>query len=457
MLSSQDNDLMCQVGPDTRMGELLRQYWIPALMPSELPQGDGPPRRLRLLGEDLIAFRVTSGDVGIIRNSCPHRGASLFFGRNEEDGLRCVYHGWKFDVTGACVDMPSEPAESNFKNKVRAKAYPTQERNGIIWAYMGPLAVPPPLPELLPNLDPECRVWTRLEECNYMQALEGDIDTVHAFFLHSGHVKTENTMPGSIDYYITRQREARFEAREHEIGASYSAIRDAEEDTEYWRMGHYLMPFYTMNAPGLAGIKNSCIAWVPLDDENTMVWNIGPQPVLPPETEGIGGLKFGYFRRDPLGKYDPYGQRQPGAQQARTFLPDTTGPLGRFRPIANKDNDYLIDRDLQSEMGTYTGVPGPAQDPMAQETMGRIYDRTQEHLGTSDAMIIRSRRKLLGAMHDFAERGVIPPGVEKPELFRMRGGGAIVPRGVNGLDMLEEVHFGRTELEAPIAVPIDGA
>src|SRR4051794_2051992 len=155
MLSKEDNELLVRVGPGTPMGNLLRQYWIPALTPGELPSPDCPPLRLRLLGENLIAFRVTSGDVGIIENACPHRGASMFFGRNEEEGLRCVYHGWKFDTTGACIDMPSEPAESNFKNKVKARSYPCIERNGIIWTYMGPREVPPPLPDIEANLQCE--------------------------------------------------------------------------------------------------------------------------------------------------------------------------------------------------------------------------------------------------------------------------------------------------------------
>ena len=452
MLTREDNDLMCRVGPGTPMGAFLREYWIPALMPSELPSPDCPPLRLRLLGENLIAFRVSSGAVGIVVNSCPHRGASMFFGRNEEEGLRCVYHGWKFDVTGTCVDMPSEPPESNFKSKVKIRAYPCIERKGIIWTYMGPRETPPPLPELLPNLDEECYVWTRLEECSYMQALEGDIDTVHAFFLHSGHVKTENTLPGSMDHYITKQREARFEARDHEIGATYAAVRPAEENSEYWRMGHYMLPFYTINAPGLLGIKNTCIAWVPLDDENTMVWNIGRQVVLDPETTGIGGLKAGFNRQDPIGRFDPYGVRFRGTMQ-RKFQEPTTDWLGRFRALANKDNDYLIDRELQATMGTYSGVPNPAQDPMAQETMGAIYDRTQEHLGATDQMIIRTRRKLISACKAFVNQGETPPGVDNPELFRMRGGGAIVPKGVNGIDATWDVHFAKAET---VEIPAGG-
>src|ERR671924_877367 len=136
MLSAEENDLLTRVGPTTPMGELIRQYWIPALMSSELPAPDGPPLRVRLLGENLIAFRTTSGSVGLLAHACPHRGASLFFGRNEAEGIRCVYHGWKFDVTGRCVDMPSEPPESTFRDKVRATTYPCVERKDVVWAYL---------------------------------------------------------------------------------------------------------------------------------------------------------------------------------------------------------------------------------------------------------------------------------------------------------------------------------
>src|SRR5690242_6652050 len=181
MLSTQDNELMCRVGPGTPMGNLMREYWIPALLPSELPIADGPPIRLRLLGENMIAFRTTSGNVGVVANACPHRGASMFFGRNEEEGLRCVYHGWKFDVDGTCVDMPSEPPESNFKNKVRARAYRTHERNGIIWAYMGDRETPPSLPELEANMleDGNYNVTVLHRANNWMQGWEGEMDTIH--------------------------------------------------------------------------------------------------------------------------------------------------------------------------------------------------------------------------------------------------------------------------------------
>src|ERR1044071_9827710 len=208
MLNPEDNKILCRVGPGSYVGEMMREYWIPALTSDELPLPDGAPVRLRLLGENLIAFRTTSGAVGIIQNACPHRGASMFFGRNEEEGLRCVYHGWKFDVTGACVDMPSEPAESNFKNKVRTRAYPSIERNGVIWTYMGQRDVPPPLPDLEVNIveGRATRANKVLRECNWMQSLEGDIDTGHLSFLHLGSVKPEDAVPGSFDYYGVKDK-----------------------------------------------------------------------------------------------------------------------------------------------------------------------------------------------------------------------------------------------------------
>src|SRR5579859_5584040 len=194
MLKREENELITRTGPGTPMGNTIRRYWMPALLASELPHPDSDPVRLRLLGEDLIAFRDTDGKVGLIQNNCPHRGASLFFGRNEEAGLRCVYHGWKFDVTGACVDMPNEPAESDFKQKVRATAYPCVERNGIVWTYMGSRQMAPPLPELGWALVPaEARQSLRYARaCNWLQALEGDIDSSHVNYLHRTFSQQDN-------------------------------------------------------------------------------------------------------------------------------------------------------------------------------------------------------------------------------------------------------------------------
>src|SRR5205809_3753015 len=206
MLSKEDNELLTRVGPGTPMGELLRQYWIPAVLSDELPRKDGPPMRLRLLNEDLILFRDTGGRVGLLGDHCPHRGASLFYGRNEDEGLRCVYHGWKFDVTGRCVDMPSEPAESSFRGKVRAVAYPCVERAGLVWAYLGGRETPPPLPDLEPAMLADSSVQIYQRECNWVQALEGDIDTCHTVFLHLGSAGANEVTPGTGAHHAPSDR-----------------------------------------------------------------------------------------------------------------------------------------------------------------------------------------------------------------------------------------------------------
>jgi phthalate 4,5-dioxygenase oxygenase subunit len=162
MLSREDNELMCRVGRGTEMGDLLRHYWMPFLPSTELPEPDCAPKKVRLLGEDLVAFRDTRGQVGLMAANCPHRGASLFFGRNEDCGIRCVYHGWKFDVSGQCVDMPNEPAESTFRDKVRARAYPCRDVNGVLWTYMGPRAEAPPFPAFEINTLPADHVYPPL-------------------------------------------------------------------------------------------------------------------------------------------------------------------------------------------------------------------------------------------------------------------------------------------------------
>src|SRR5690348_15879015 len=267
MLTADDNEVLGRVGPGTAMGSLLRQYWIPALMASELPEPDGAPVRVRLLGEDLVGFRATSGQVGLIQNHCPHRGASLFFGRNEGEGLRCVYHGWKFDRAGACVEMPGEPPESNFASKVRARAYPCVERNDVVWAYMGERPTPPPLPDLEPNMlaPGECVVQKVLRQCNWFQALEGDVDTSHVGFLHLGGLKPQDVRPGSFDYYLLADRAPRYEVADTEFGTTYGAYRPAEADTCYWRIAHFLFPFHTMIPICVLGAQILVRAWVPVD------------------------------------------------------------------------------------------------------------------------------------------------------------------------------------------------
>jgi len=433
MLSKEDTELLCRVGTGTPMGALIRQYWIPALLSSELPERDGAPVRVRLLGENLIAFRVTSGKVGLVQNHCPHRGASLFFGRNEEEGLRCVYHGWKFDCEGACVDMPSEPEESTFKSKIRAVAYPCVERNGVIFAYMGPRSTPPPLPDLEPNLLPtdEVVVQKALRECNWFQGLEGDVDTSHLGFLHLGAVKPENTKPGSFDYYLVADRAPRYEVVDTEFGTSYGCYRPAESDTYYWRIAHFLFPFYTMIPTGVLGMQIIVRAWVPVDDEHIMFWSMSvPSSRLGRgATGGATALSQGAAAAAAAG----------GLAGGHGFLPDTTDWLGRFRLTQNKDNDYLIDREAQRAK-SYTGIAGiHQQDQAITESMGPIYDRTQEHLGSSDAMVIRTRRRAINAARALRDDGVVPPGVDDPTVYRYRSGGVILPREANWLEATKDL------------------
>jgi nitrite reductase/ring-hydroxylating ferredoxin subunit len=421
------------------MGDLMRQYWIPALMSTELPAPDCPPVRLRLLGENLIGFRTTSGATGIVTNSCPHRGASMFFGRNEEEGLRCVYHGWKFDTTGACVDMPSEPAESNFKSKVRITAYPTAERNGVIWIYMGPRTELPPLPGLEANLKEGGTVQKFLRDCSWLQSFEGDLDTTHIGFLHFGHVKAEDVEPGSMDYYTLKNRDPQMTVQDTEWGAVYGSNRPAEEDTTYWRVGQYLMPFYAMPPTGILGIRMQVIAIVPVDDAHSMRWQIGG-----PQGQGAGPRRFG--------KIGPAYAPHPDAG----YLPDQGGFMGKFRLVQNKANDYLIDREMQSEMRSWSGIMGIGdQDHAVVESMGDIYDRTQEHLATSDMMVIRMRRLLLDNARALREHGTTPKGVDDPMAYRARSGGIILPNGVNGLEATAGLQRGDDLESMAMRIPVE--
>jgi len=412
MLSAHDNATLTQVGPGTVMGDLFRQYWLPAVRSDELATPDCPPVRIRILGENLIAFRLTSGKVGLIADACPHRGASLFFGRNEEEGLRCVYHGWKFDVTGACVDMPSEPAESNFKAKVHAKAYPCVERNGTLWTYMGPRETPPPLPVIEANLESQAGVLTEttLRECSWLQALEGDIDTTHVGFLHNGSMQPADLRQGSYLYYTVTDRTPRYAVVDTDFGVLYGAYRPAEPGAHYWRVGCFMFPAYTMVPTGILGTQVLARIWVPLDDETVMHWSWSV-----PTAQSMAGRAAANFG-------------------AASYLPNGTGWYERWRPVQDPRNDYLIDREAQ-RTASFTGIDGVStQDQMITESLGAICDRTNEHLGTSDAMVIRTRRALLRVARELREHGTVPPGVDDPEVYLTRSGGAILPNGVDWLE-----------------------
>ncbi|MBX5466974.1 MAG: Rieske 2Fe-2S domain-containing protein [Firmicutes bacterium] len=426
MLSQEDNALLTRVGPGTPMGTLMRQYWIPALLSSELPKPDCDPVRVMLLGEPLIAFRDSQGRVGLIQNHCPHRGASLFYGRNEEGGIRCVYHGWKFDVSGRCLDMPNEPPESDFKHKLRARAYPCVERGGVVWTYMGPRKDPPPLPDLEANQLPEGQyeVTAVMRECNWLQALEGDIDTSHAGFLHWGAIDPEEVEPDTFLRYAVENRAPRYAVVDTEYGAMYGAYRPAKPGYLYWRIAQFLFPFYTQPPEKVLGRRAGTRAWVPMDDTHTLY--IGMFQT------GIGHQSY---RRHPL-----EGQYPPSYRMVRPeVLPNTTDWFGRFRMKDNAANDYGIDRAWQRTT-SYTGIGGIfLEDQAVTESMGPIYDRSQEHLGTADVMIIRVRRRLLAAVRRLMQEGTVPPGVDQPEVYRVRSGGILLPEGADWIAATESL------------------
>ena len=406
MLSQEENDLLTKVGPGTPMGILMREYWVPAMLVSELPTPDSDPVRVMLLGEKLVAFRDSSGQIGLIQNLCPHRGASLFFGRNEENGLRCVYHGWKFDAAGNCVDMPNEPAESNFKSRIKAVTYPCQERGGIVWAYLGTRETPPALPDIEANQLPEddVRVGAHSRNCNWLQGLEGDIDTSHLGFLHLGSLEPENAQEGTFNYYTVNDRRPKYSIVDTEYGSMYGAYRPADEGNYYWRIAQFMFPFYTQIPTGVLGHQILTRAWVPMDDDHMMFFSMGSQS------------------RDRFGQVEA-----PNRVFGLELQPNTTDWFGRWNLVANESNDYQIDRDKQ-RTSSYTGIEGiPLQDQAITESMGTVLDRTAEHLGTSDIMVARVRNRLAQAALGVVEKQITPPGVDEPEVYRVRSGGVILP------------------------------
>ncbi len=427
MLSAQDNETLTRVGPGTPMGELMRQYWLPACKSSELA-ADGPPLRLMLLGERLIAFRDSEGRVGVMDHRCPHRCASLFFGRNEQGGLRCIYHGWKFDVMGRCLDQPNLPPARRFAERVHAKAYRVFERHGVVWAYMGARAEPPPPPMIEATLLPEgeARITMTQRECNWLQALEGDLDTSHFGFLHMGSVDPADLDPANMHTYAVLDRAPEFQVRETGWGTMCGAWRQADPGNTYWRISHFLFPFWALFPDGTFEDNITADAWVPMDDTHTMFVN------------------FAWTKRTPPQRTLRDGRTIPGLEYRHDLLPPSDGWYGRGRLASNSGNDHRIDREAQRTQ-SFTGVTGiTIQDQLATESMGPIVDRGFEHLGASDVMVARTRQRMLKAARALAADGTAPPGVDDPEVnLGARGGAYIAPEGVDWLEAYRQ-HVGRS-------------
>ena len=315
---------------------------------------------------------------------CPHRCASLFLGRNEEDGIRCVYHGWKYDVAGNCIDMPNTPAKQDYKAKVKAKAYKVAERNGLVWVYMGERKEAPPLPGIEASLLPESELQITFaqRECNWLQALEGDIDTSHFGFLHAGSVDPADIPGDNLIRWTVANRAPEYHVTDTDWGTMYAAYRPGEAGKTYWRFANFLFPFWTQTPQGAFDRVNSR-AWVPMDDGHTMFVSLSWKG-LPAERAALSNTRT-----------------LPGSKLTMDFVPNTTDWYGRWRLAGVEGNDWLIDREAQKNGGIYSGVVGiQAQDQAVTESMGPITDHDFENLGPSDIMIARTRRRLLRAARE---------------------------------------------------------
>jgi len=407
-----DKEELTRVGPGSLMGNFMRQYWIPCLKSSELIS-DAPPTRFKLFGEKLIAFRDSHSHVGIFNHECPHRCTSLFLGRNEKAGLRCIYHGWKFDVNGNCLDMPNVLPNPKVQSKIKAKAYKVLERNGVVWVYLGNAITPPKLPEIEATLLPESELVVDfiLRKCNWLQAIDGEIDTSHVAFLHwgcldSGDIPTDHP----LDYIKDAIPE--YHVSEADWGTHYSAYRYINEKKEiYWRSANYLYPFWTQTPQGEFASNINARAWVPLDDENTM---------------------FIYFRWTKRPNYQiplKSGNSPSGNKPMPEFIENSTDWLGRWRLKASQDNDWMIDRQAQSLGLIFSGIDNiHLQDQAVTESMGGIANQMNEHLVSADLMIVKTRRAILKAARDFRDLGKTPPGLENPYVFMgARSGYFITP------------------------------
>jgi nitrite reductase/ring-hydroxylating ferredoxin subunit len=396
------------------MGELFRRFWLPVMLSTELPGSDCPPVKLTVLSEELVAFRDSNGQTGILDRYCPHRGSSLFWGRNEDSGLRCVYHGWKFDVTGSCVDMPNEPPESRFREKIRTTAYPTEERGGVIWIYMGPKDLHPQMPELEWTLVPENQRYLtkRTQSCNYLQNVEGEVDSAHVSFLHSrGQAPAKvsqdlNPIAPENLGYVALDKSPVFKVKDMDYGLLIGARRNAGDADYYWRLTQFLMPAYTM----IPSDPNMPISWTgatPVDDEHmigfTATWR-PDRPLTDADVAQIESWRGIHSEVDPL----------------------------TFRPVANKDNNYLIDRRQQTSGESYTGIRGIREQDMAvqEDQWGPVTRRDREHLGTTDLAVIAMRRILIREAEQL-QRGIEPREASNGAAYRIRSVSHVLNREVD--------------------------
>ncbi len=420
----EDNDILTKVGPRSLLGDLFRQYWIPVLPASFVEQPGGVPRRVRLLGEDLVLFRNGRGEVGLIGAYCSHRLAPLFFGRIEEDGLRCPYHGWKYVPSGQCIDMPNVPPEQQFKGDIHHPGYPCIEKAGIIWTFMGRSTELPSLPEFEFLTVQEDQRTYRLfhQECNYLQALEGGIDPTHVMWLHSPYNLADEEI--AQEHQGAHQRIANKSGARTPLaieivgtpgGFMYGTKRPVGEGKSLWRINQFLMPFYTM-PPG--GDLRAARMWIPIDDENCIKWMIQWFPTRALKESSKESVR---------------------TRDEELYAAPTNEPYGFIRPKAQKQNDYLINWEVHRSRRM--GIAGVnLQDRCVTENEGPspILDRTQENLCSGDMTTIKARRMLLAAAKALREQGVVPPGVRDASIYRVRAVSKIIPDGTDWVEGVKD-------------------
>jgi len=423
VLSKEENELLTRVGRGTPMGDVMRRYWIPACLVEDVGTPDSRPIRVRLLGEDLVAFRDSSGRIGLLEEACAHRQASLYLGRNEDGGLRCVFHGWKYDVEGSCIDMPNEPATTRYKYKVKQVAYPSIESGGIVWAYMGSPEQRPAPPEMEWLRAPASHrfVSQTIEYCNYLQGIEGGLDTSHSSFLHNNDLKNKG-------HYKRIDTAPRLEVERTAYGFRYAGIRDVGDQGNYVRVYQFVAPFTQyrshqidyetgsgekVKVPVLKGHM-----WVPIDDTNTMVYNW----MFSPEAHAPLSQEYVLTSETRAG-------RGPGGET-------TT----RHR---TRDNDWGQDREIQ-RTDTMTGIFGiNTQDLAVQESMGPVSDRTREHLTAADRAIILMRRILVDSVRAHVLNGTEPPALDPATYRGIRAADILLPKGVPWQEAASEMLVAR--------------
>jgi phthalate 4,5-dioxygenase oxygenase subunit len=422
VLRADANETLSRVGKGTKMGDLFRRFWLPAVLTSEVAEPDCPPVRLKILGEDLVAFRDTTGRVGIVQAHCPHRLAPLFFGRNEDCGIRCAYHGWKFDVDGNCLETPNvPPGAPDIRSRVGITAYATEERCGVIWVYMGPADTRPGFPDLEYSNLPDNQVFAArwLQRTNWSQGLEGEIDSSHISWLHRDFDK-ENTKQKSTGAQLSDDAAPHIELRQTDYGMVYGARRD--HDGQYlWRVTHFVLPMFSLipRGPG-AFASGGGRAWVPIDDNNTTVFTFGYNLDSPISDEE-------------LKNYYHSGALFPPRTTRGTFVAQDGAVIDHFLPVATKENDYEVDREMQRKVN-FTGIFGVHDQDRALAENSRalsgddpgIADRGAEHLVSSDRAVVAARRILIN-LADKLDQGQEPIAPGQPELFRVRAISKITP------------------------------